>query len=482
MATWTNAGIAAVVVAHIACLALPFVNQEFAFFSGAKAFLLGDATLLRDLYFPFQANTLAVPLLAAGLSKLIPVVPINYAPRVVALLSLGLMAYSIALIVRVLWRKEFVPHCMLAVLANPLLWIYSSRGTADFIPLAIGTFCIALHVAGKRWWWSAMVGGAAMVTKYHAFVIPAFVMVLTLLDHHTAVRRRAGTVLAYAVVALAPVACYWTWTYCTFGFVIAPDQFRDIHGIHQLSVATFSNNLAIYLGFLYLVLMPPAIVVGSEVGAFRGPVWFYAWAGGLAAAGAMLLSPVGEMDLGPLSRYLPAFAISAICLTGTAFMIRTIWLLWRRADSRQRQIVVAAVVSTCSFLALLSLSRPAQRYLLLLVSIWLPVHLCGTTMEARRWAATATFYLSACLCLYVFAQQYATGSAAANMVNQLRQSGLIAETEAGAIEAHVMDAFVPRTGDLLFVVVDGRREGAIIVSDVHLIGPISKTYSLIKRN
>jgi len=106
---------------HLAYLGTPPVNLEFSFIDAAKYFSTGNPQDLAQ-YFYYEANTLAIPWIAAAIHWLIPGLGIEYIPRLLAVASVPFLAIGLLRINRQL-GKPVTPYLLLSVvLFNPLEW------------------------------------------------------------------------------------------------------------------------------------------------------------------------------------------------------------------------------------------------------------------------------------------------------------------------------------------------------------------------
>jgi hypothetical protein len=133
------------------------------------------------------------------------------------------------------------------------------------------------------------------------------------------------------------------------------------------------------------------------------------------------------------------------------------------------------------FLLVLSLSRPAQRYLLFVVPLFYVLLLPDA--KGRYSLISAAILLSVIFDLYIALNQAASGIASAEMTRRIADLGLLSETSPGAIESHVGNLFFRyRNNDKHFVVVAGDRGdklASVHYSVFQSVPFIGKTYSLV---
>jgi len=128
--------IGSVLSIHLLLILLPSVNLEFAFVDAAHYFSRRDQALL-DQYFNYQANTLGLPWLAWLVSHVLPMLDMLTVVRLLSVSGIVIMASSFLRLSRYMGEQSSL-GLLAFLLLNPLIWTYSGRATADFLPAAIG--------------------------------------------------------------------------------------------------------------------------------------------------------------------------------------------------------------------------------------------------------------------------------------------------------------------------------------------------------
>lgn len=472
------------IAAHLALAWLPGVNLEWAFSGATGSFASGDPDLLAR-YFAVEANSLGLPMLAYGLHALVPFVGVDLAPRVFSIAGLAFLA---AALVRLRARLGLVvPDALVValVVVNPLVWTFSGRGTADFLPAALAIFAVALawERPGSRATRvaSAAAFALAIILKYHAALLLPLIWLEGLTRPDTPPARRwGGVALTTAAIVIWPLL-YLAVIRATYGFWIAPPQFQSIHRL-LITPAFVATNVVAYAGYLALLLMPlPLLALWRR--RHSSAVWAVALVGGAAlfVAGALVLVPNGEMYFGPLDRYLAGAVVGgvfAVC-AGLFVVTATEGVATARRGEADLRLVVCLILGLVAVIGVLSLTRPAQRYLLFLLPL---AYLFVAPLLARRKVlAGLVIAVSLALDLFVAANQLATGRAAAAMVALLADSGRLAETDAGALAPQVGDRFPLRpAAPPLYTVVEGRAPGALAIVESAPVPFAHKVYSLVR--
>ncbi|MQT11690.1 hypothetical protein [Segnochrobactrum spirostomi] len=473
-----------VIAAHLALVWLPGINLEWAFSGAARSFATGDADLLAR-YFAVEANSLGLPMLAYGLHAALPFIGIDLAPR---LFSIAGLAFLAAALVRLRGRLGLaVPDALLValVVVNPLVWTFSGRGTADFLPAALAIFAVALAWerpgSGATRAAAVVAFALAIILKYHAALLLPLIWLEGLSRPGAPPARRLSSVALITAAILVWPLLFLAGIRAAYGFWIAPPQFQSIHGL-VITPGFVATNLVAYAGYLALLLMPlPLLALWRRRHSPAAWVIVVVGGAGLFVAGALLLAPNGEMNFGPLDRYLAGAVVGGAFAVCAGFFVVTAaeGVATARSGEGDLRLVVCLILGIVAVIGALALTRPAQRYLLFLLPL---AYLFVAPLLARRKIlAGLVIAVSLALDLFVAANQLATGRAAAAMVTLLSESGGLAETDPGALAPQVGDRFplhpaVPPA----YTVVEGRAAGALAVVESAPVPFAHKVYSLVR--
>lgn len=473
------------IAAHLALVWLPGINLEWAFSGAARSFASGDPDLL-DRYFAVEANSLGLPLLAYGLHALVPLVGLDLAPRLFSIAGLAVLAAALVRLRRRLGVPVQDGLLVALVLVNPLVWTFSGRGTADFLPAALALFAVALawERPGSRASKAASVAtfAIAIILKYHAALLLPLIWLEGLTRPDAPPARRWGSVALTTAAILVWPLLYLAAIRAAYGFWIAPPQFQSIHRL-QITPAFVATNVVAYAGYLALLLMPlPLLALWRRR---HSPA---AWAAALVCgaalfvAGALVLIPNGEMNFGPLDRYLAGAVVGGAFAVCAGFLIVTAaeGVATARRGEGDLRLVVCLILGVVAVIGVLALTRPAQRYLLFLLP--LAYLFVAPLLAHRKILAGLVIAVSLALDLFVAANQLATGRAAAAMVTLLTESGRLAETDPGALAPQVGDRFPLRPATQpVYTIVEGRVAGALAVVERAPLPFAHKAYSLVPK-
>ncbi|HTV34830.1 MAG TPA: hypothetical protein VMF12_00240 [Xanthobacteraceae bacterium] len=467
----------------------PSVNLEFAFSDAAKYFSNGDPQYLEQ-YFHYEANTLAVPWLAYAIHWLFPGLDIDHIPRLLSIFGIPFLAYGLLRINRQ-FAQRINPYILVSVvLLNPLVWAFAGRGTADFLPAALAVFAFSLfgdnaeeaeQGLGRRALASVVLGISAVI-KYHAIILLAGVVAEVVIRRRTQYGRILLECAVSALPAALVVAAYLLIVKFTFGFWLTPPRFQQMHG---LNLAAAPDNFISYAGFLILITVPLSLAILRA-----RPIEFHLRSGAALllvsaafVAGYFFLSDNGEMNLGPLDPYIDKHLLNgALAALACIFAIR-LAIGVERSISSGNDLARACGLATgiIVFMLALSLTRPAQRYLLFIVPLF--YFFIFPVRKHSHLLLAFTIALSIVLDVYILLNQTAFGIASERMAQRIAALGLTSKTVPGAIEGNVGDLFFQyRNDEKTFMVVPGDVAGNIAMVHYSVLPGlpfIGKTYSLV---
>jgi hypothetical protein len=470
-----------VVLIHLVALGLPPVNLEWAFIDAAKYFAGGDELLI-ERYFKVQANTLGTSLLSAGLHRMLPFFPIEYAPRLLSVFGFFLLGVALLRINASLGSKISPAILLACVFTNPLIWTFGGRGTADFLSPCLALFSVSLLWGQSKRFQivlAVICFGLAIVLKYHA----ALLLPLTYRGVHSGVqvglRHHAVQWVKTILAILAIPLVFIIWTHSNFGYWLIHPNFRATHGL-DLGMKNLLTNAASYLGYLFLLLLPLSLaLVVARLRDIRRLMIAALATLGLSAGGFFLMVGTGEMNFGPLDGKLDPRLINAAFCAGAGCMVAVLvcGASFYKAGRDEHWRAVMVVVAIFFFIGVLAFSRPAQRYLLYL----LPLGYCLIlpVFEQRRWWPLTAVAGSLLVSVFLGLNQFATGHAALRLTEQLQKLNLISQTDPGIILGHTGNQFPLDAVPKKYVVVAGTRDNQLFAASAGVLPFLSKTYAVI---
>ncbi len=474
-----------VTLLHLSLIWLPGINLEWVFADGTKYFESHDPLLLKH-YFLLQANTLGMPLLASFFHRILPFLDQNAVLRLLSASSFLLLGYSLLKLYSLL-ELTYNPALLLAVVfLNPLIWTFGGRGTADLFPAALTLFTITLfwQAGSSRLRLAIAIAayGIAITLKYHAVLLVPLIG-LEALTRPGANLRKASLhyILSVALMLVIPMA-YIIIAKELYGFWLLPPAFRLMHGIN-LNPYNIVMNMIAYAGYLSLLLVPYSLFA----------VWERIKAPGKALATLVITIAIvvagfygvrlgEEMRFGPLDAYIdPRIYSGALLVFAAIFVLLLKDILHNTTTPFARRYMLCIVLGILMFIAILSLTRPAQRYLLFVLP--LAYFFVMSSNRSGKFITGTTIFVYGMLGLFITLSQLASGTVAQKMVHEITARGLLDDTEAGALMGNAGNLFpdqVIGAAQRHFTVIARSSPKAICTVESHPAPLVHKVLSLVR--
>ncbi len=506
-----------VLIGHAWFLNSGFTNLEFAFAGAARHFsgVVGDGQEM-ERYFAHQANPLGYSLVAA--------IGFSIVGHGTSFWSVRIPSLAGALLILVagwLWcandaqRRRVFPVWSAAIATNPLVWCYSGQATADILPTGLVMFAFSLCVTAKLRFPPHIVAATlvalACLVKYNAILLlPMFLSTVLLESRDSLFSRRNLAILAvYSGLTLAILGIYGTWLYGTFGIFMVPEHFRRVY---QQSTASNShvNVFLCYLAYLAMVcgffsaILPiangrrivaglkalPQAVRSGKLPHLVGDRTVQHGTATIAATSCLLIGLYGmlnvtdgEMNQGGFDHLFPSYLFTIAKSFGLflAIYAAVIWAFhaWRT----RKPFSTATLIGIAVYLVASSLTRPAQRYLLLILPLvmWQIVVICSRVRSPWKMLAQVTgIGLFGALSLVGSTYLASQGDAADRLARWIVRENLATVTAPGAISFHAGQYFpasIPNNPR--YVVITGESPQALRAESMWFAGQRFRTYSLV---
>lgn len=461
---------------HLAMLLLPAINLEFTFADAARYFQTGDTPLINQ-YFRLQANTVGLPILASLVSTLIPNVDMLIVVRVLSIIGIIFLYLGVTNFCTFLKRDDTMKLVIL-ILLNPLVWVFSSRGTADFLPAALGLFAISLMLQENKSIIKALLAGfilgLAAILKYHAIFLLLFLIPCLWYSENKSFQIKSFSIVS--VISLSLLVIFLFFVHALFGFWVTPPVFQSIH---RLNIEEFVNNFFLYAGYLVLICAPFSFIFFDLLKIFNKYKYrLFLFLVLLFFTGYLCFQDGGELNFGPLDRYINKHISAGLFFVLSVFILAP--LFYQSKKPFLSDINKILTITLLLIIAVFSMTRPSQRYLLVV----LPVFIClmPSRVISNKYVYVTSLTVYSLLNIFIGYSQWCTGNAAQKMVDSIQSSGLIKLTDPGAIEGHVGNQFYMNNRESFqYIVVTGEDKSAKIMVQSG-ISFIDKKFSLIEIN
>ena len=442
-------------ILHLAYIDSYFVNFEWVYRFGSQYFLTNEKFYL-EKYFDYQANPLTYSYLTSLIVKFTGIDQ-YFIYRIPALFG------GILLLVTLSGYKN--PWLILIVGLNPLIWIYSGRAYSEL--LSIGLLVLAFKVR-KNYVDSLAVTFSAMI-KFHSlpFLIIHNVLrwiVLNLEKKNLDFRKpELKSIFLQLTLFLIFLLLYYKY----FGIWIVPDNFKDRHA--SANITALVNNFfsyGFYLSGMFFLTVPAFLRVEK--------VKFKLFLLVLSVLLAINNKNLGEMDFGSFQQLLGSELILLIKIIGFWNFLLCCQAFWKDEESR------ILLLTILGYMILLSLSFPANRYLIFVVPFWAILVSQHIPLSRLFWWG----YISALAGLNLFATLYqvSNATASANMADWAIQNDVRINL-GGILHSHVGDFSHYDPNSPLVVSLAGAQVGKILHEEsVHVLGLKIRSYVLTNTN
>jgi len=476
-----------------------YVNYEFPVEIAARVLSRSGLDSEMKFYFDNQANPLGYSIFLSFIYRIFGYHDWQWLTRVPSLFGACLSCIA----GWVLFKKLVDPRgkgflrWSLLVLCNPLFFVYSTKATADVLPvgLVMMSFALASKASLKSWRLPALSGiffGLSVITKYNMiFFAPA--LCVFCLQIETSGDLNLKRLLRSVPLIVFPAATifivYTWWVYARFGVFLIPDEYALMMKPNFYDLGSWILTLGKYLAFLG-ILVGPSVLIQVEVARIWRwrPVMFMTFiflSGWFGVSGHR----AGEMDFGSgtgvtenSARILESMGL--VLIIGFVLRLRDIY----KKDSA---LVLFVWLSLVPFLIFMSFSRPAQRYLLVLVPI-LSFVVLKALLTRRSIFRNVLFVavVSSMLLVSIGGSLFlrAQGNSSEKMSVWIRDNGLAGMTNPGVITPHAKHHFLRQARSVdkyEVVIVDGRENFSneneyIHVEKMSILGFVVRNYVLRK--
>ncbi len=433
----------------------PFINQEFAFAAAGRALATAPVGAELAYFWHYQANPLGYPLLLSGLHRLGLPGDSFVTPRLPALaggvmiLLCGVLLGRRAIAVNRRWLLGWA----LVTGLHPMIFLYTGQATADILPTGLSLLALVCCCAGRGrgWAWHAA-GGAlfalAVVVKFNCLLLGmGFVYLLWFEPSGAAsgMRQRKAALAWYVLLPALALGLYFLTIQQHFGIQGIPATHQRTHALRPSLIDAFFV-LGKYLAFLGLFCGPLGLLLCCpRATASRRQRCALLLAAVLSAlVGWLVISGyrTGEMDFGQAAS---AWGL-LLRLIETGGLVLGVLLLFLLFTERSplRPLAQLVLFTMLPYLLISSLTRPTQRYLLLVLPlVLLYLVLLGWQQRPRLTAVLTgvSVLLFAGLSALGMCYLQAQGEAALRMARWVREANLIQQTDGGVILSHVGDHF-----------------------------------------
>lgn len=464
------------VAGHLITLWYPGINFEFSFADASNYFLNGDPELLKR-YFKYQANTLALPYFTSLILSATPISNPLVVIRLLNLIGIVILAVGIINICTYLKKQDLIPVILVLTFYNPLVWAFSGRATADFLPMAMGIFCISVplfHKSQLSIFSAGVFFGIACAIKYHALcLIPIGAALICLRNSQNISKLKL--IYLFLLPSLAVLLIFLTLVFLEFGYWVVP---QNLIGQHNFKFSLdFIDNFFGYIGLLSLLSLPTIILSQNLYKSmlFNRKLLFCVFLLLLFII-SLAAKDHGEMNLGPLDQFVSPSLRFSIYIAMS--MLTVAALLFPSSNKYERTFFLS--LSILFVILVFSFARPAQRYLLYLIPFFL-ITIPPSYLSKKIFYSSLVLFLPANI--FIEEARFNTANSSLEIVKKIKEQNLMDFVNPGVVTSHVGYMFKLESDlNSKFTIVYGDKDDAIITVRSGLISLTSKTLSVVPVN
>ena len=151
-----------------------------------------------------------------------------------------------------------------------------------------------------------------------------------------------------------------------------------------------------------------------------------------------IISTIGEMDFGFLNKYIPAYLFQFIIYCSLFFSLLMIFDLIKYSKLLSGKNI-SLIIFILSYILLLSILRPAQRYLLFIIPfIYISYSL---SYKIKLYNIIFYFFITTIINIFLLSNHVITSKSINNVINHLKSENIIFQTHPGVLNPHVRHLF-----------------------------------------
>lgn len=316
-----------------------------------------------DLYFQYQANSIFFSKLIGFINSFFGnLEPIHIGKSIS---SIGYFLFGYGLIVLLERYNISRTIFFFLIITNPIIWNLGFRATPDFISFAIGFFSFSLflkNIENKNHLLDLILGFLLSISinlKIHSifFLILSFLIVFISKNN----KKYYIKFLYFSSLAILFSLLFYIYNFIEFNFIFVNENFSSELA---LNFSNFIVNLIGYIGYLVLATFPVSLIFLFLT---KKNLYYYIFAISLVfLIGFFFVNLKGELNIGFFLIYLKDGRIlSGIVIT--LFFLFFLSLGKLLIHFKQNKEILIYFLFLFFFIILLSLTRPANRYLIYLI-------------------------------------------------------------------------------------------------------------------
>ena len=335
------------------------INYEYAFVDAAKYFQTYDKNILKD-YSKIQSNTLGLSFLIYFLSKVFFFENLFIIGKFISASSYFILYFAFRNFNKFFNYKYYI-FLLIVLFLNPLVWIYSSRISADIFPASVivlsVSFLLSNVISKKRLLLSACLFLIGIILKPNLLILISLPILIIFFKNKN-FKKNIFYISIFALINILGLTSYYFYSIKSFGFFIT-----TINSLNSFSGLVFVlNNFITYLGIMCIFLMPFMLNNFKEKFNLRNSIFIISFFL-VTHFSVPDKTSFGEIGLGPFD-FFSHKTLKALYLSLSILFIINLIDIFKKIEKRKKKNYLIIIFSILLYIFILSFFRPAQRYLI----------------------------------------------------------------------------------------------------------------------
>lgn len=428
---------------HLLLVNLWPVNFEFTFSEAAKYLKNFDLRYV-DFYIANNANTIVFPTIIGIIHKIVPLETLVIA-KIISASSYLILGVAIINLHKKLNFTKNIEYTLVLIYLNPIVWMLGFRGTPDLFSCSLGLFATSFLIQGnlsnfKKFYYLALFSLAALI-KPITLIFVIIIMYFRFLDNGFKFNfDYIKSSITEIFIIIIPIILY---------LILYVKFFHNENATYYMEIIKnkefgrgFFNNFFLYLSFIFLSI---SILLFSN----KRYVFIFTLLSIIILTFSFYINSSfdknhdGEMNFGFLSTLIPNnFYYIYMIFLGVLMLFIFITLsifLFRNSDidfNKTFPFLFCFIIC----IIILSLFRPVQRYLVLILPI--AILFVGEFRKKNIFLSISYICFFSLINFLILNNQITNSLISKKVYNYLDKNRMLNNTYPGELNAHIRHLFV----------------------------------------
>jgi hypothetical protein len=406
------------------------INLEHQFVNFADYFENFDISIINN-YLSVQANTIVFSYVIFIVSKIFALDNYLIAGKLLSISSYLLLFFS-----TINYSKYFsisskkVFFLLTLLFFNPVIWIYGYRSLPDLFPSALGFFSISLLFRKKKNIYIVFISSILItIAALLKYIFLILIVLGTLFIFFSYLKRSKIRGFFYVIIynffPVLFISIYFFWFYSKFGFIIS----KLNENVVEANLFNYFSTFLYYLGFIFIFITPINITNFNFL-SLKNKFFLFSTSLIMFYIGYANFYIRGELNFGTL------FNVNTNIIKGTLFALSYIsiivfFLSYLSLEKKIKKYYIYFIIVVLSYVTILSLYRPAQRYLVLLIPFFYIFFFLQKKNENKYIYMTIIIFIFINFSLTTYS--YYRSKIAETIINYLKVNSIISQVDPGPI-------------------------------------------------